>query len=106
MSNGILVFIEHKQALLNKTSLEAIRAGQLGGTCNRQLLGSASNTLAPDRSRYAGSDLTQQEFNVDHRALRDRAAPARTLQRSLVQHAWLMSMKTRCVAHDLLVFRL
>ena len=32
MSNGILVFIEHKSGTLNKTSLEAIAAGQkLGG---------------------------------------------------------------------------
>ncbi len=35
MSNGILVFIEHRNGVLNKTSLEAIAAAQsLGRNCN------------------------------------------------------------------------
>ena len=38
MSNGILVFIEHKAGTLNKTSLEAIAAAQkLGGDTGQKV---------------------------------------------------------------------
>jgi len=57
MSNGILVFIEHKAGTLNKTSLEAIAAGQkLGGETGQSVaavvLGSDVQSLAQDISSY------------------------------------------------------
>jgi electron transfer flavoprotein alpha subunit len=57
MSNGILVFIEHKSGTLNKTSLEAIAAAQkLGGEVSQSLtavvLGSGAQALAQDISQY------------------------------------------------------
>ncbi len=59
MSSGILVFIEHKAGTLNKTSLEAIAAGQklaadLGQTASAVVLGSAVEALAQE---IAGYDL-------------------------------------------------
>ena len=65
MSNGILVFIEHKAGTLNKTSLEAIAAGQklgaeLGQKVSAAVLGAPS--LAADIGVY---DL-EKVFNVDH----------------------------------------
>lgn len=61
MSNGILVFIEHKSGTLNKTSLEAIAAGQkLGGETGQGttavVLGSGNQALAQD---IAGYDLAK-----------------------------------------------
>lgn len=55
MSNGILVFIEHKAGALNKTSLEAIAAGQklgndLGQKASAVVLGSPS--LAQEIAAY------------------------------------------------------
>ncbi len=57
MSNGILVFIEHKAGTLNKTSLEAIAAGQklaadLGQTASAVVLGYEVQTLAQDIAAY------------------------------------------------------
>jgi len=57
MSNGILVFIEHKSGTLNKTSLEAIAAGQKLGSETGQsvtavVLGSGVQSLAQDISGY------------------------------------------------------
>jgi electron transfer flavoprotein alpha subunit len=57
MSNGILVFIEHKSGTLNKTSLEAIAAAQkLGADTGQALtavvLGSGAQALAQDISQY------------------------------------------------------
>jgi electron transfer flavoprotein alpha subunit len=57
MSNGILVFIEHKSGTLNKTSLEAIAAAQkLGADTGQALtavvLGSGAEALAQDISQY------------------------------------------------------
>ncbi len=57
MSTGILVFIEHKAGTLNKTSLEAIAAGQkLGGEIGQSIsavvLGSGVQSLAQDISGY------------------------------------------------------
>src|SRR6266436_1160717 len=57
MSNGILVFIEHKAGTLNKTSLEAIAAGQklavdLGQTASAVVLGSAVEALAQEIAAY------------------------------------------------------
>jgi electron transfer flavoprotein alpha subunit len=57
MSNGILVFIEHKAGTLNKTSLEAIAAGQkLGGETGAGMtavvLGSGVKSLAQDMAAY------------------------------------------------------
>ena len=68
MSNGILVFIEHKAGALNKTSLEAIAAAQqLGNSINAKptavVLGAAS--LANEIAAY---DL-EKVINVDHTQL-------------------------------------
>src|SRR5436309_950661 len=65
MSNGILVFIEHKAGALNKTSLEAIAAGQqLGKSINAKptavVLGAAS--LANEIAAY---DL-EKVISIDH----------------------------------------
>jgi electron transfer flavoprotein alpha subunit len=70
MSNGILVFIEHKSGTLNKTSLEAIAAGQkLGGETGQGVtavvLGSGAQSLAQDISGY---DLAKVIY-VDHAKL-------------------------------------
>jgi electron transfer flavoprotein alpha subunit len=70
MSNGILVFIEHKAGTLNKTSLEAIAAGQkLGGETGAGMtavvLGSGVKSLAQD---MAGYDLAKVIY-VDHAQL-------------------------------------
>ena len=67
MSNGILVFIEHKAGELNKTSLEAIAAAQSLGPQLQQpvlavVLGSGAQTLAQN---IAGYDLAKV-VNVDH----------------------------------------
>src|SRR5882724_8293483 len=72
MSNGILVFIEHKAGTLNKTSLEAIAAGQkLGGETGAGVtavvLGSGVQSLAQDMSGY---DLAKLVC-VDHPQLAD-----------------------------------
>ena len=70
MSNGILVFIEHKSGTLNKTSLEAIAAGQKLGSETGQsvtavVLGSGVQSLAQDISRY---ELAKVIY-VDHAQL-------------------------------------
>ncbi len=67
MSNGILVFIEHKAGTLNKTSLEAIAAAQmLGKEASQSLtavvLGSGAQSLAQDIALY---DLAKVIY-VDH----------------------------------------
>jgi len=72
MSSGILVFIEHKSGTLNKTSLEAIAAGQkLGGETGAGItavvLGSGNQTLAQD---IAGYDLAKVIY-VDDPKLAD-----------------------------------
>ena len=72
MSSGILVFIEHKSGTLNKTSLEAIAAGQkLGGETGQSMtavvLGSGNQSLAQD---IAGYDLAKVIY-VDHHQLAD-----------------------------------
>jgi len=72
MSEGILVFIEHKSGALNKTSLEAIAAAQTLGSETGQgisavVLGSGAQSLAQDISAY---DLARV-INVDHPQLAD-----------------------------------
>jgi electron transfer flavoprotein alpha subunit len=72
MSNGILVFIEHKAGTLNKTSLEAIAAGQKLGSETGQsvtavVLGSGNQSLAQDISSH---DLAKVIY-VDHLKLTD-----------------------------------
>ena len=72
MSNGILVFIEHKSGTLNKTSLEAIAAGQKLGSETGQsvtavVLGSGVQSLAQDISGY---ELAKVLY-VDHAQLGD-----------------------------------
>jgi electron transfer flavoprotein alpha subunit len=72
MSNGILVFIEHKAGTLNKTSLEAIAAGQkLGAEAAQNItavvLGSGAQALAQEIAAY---DLAKVVY-VDHAQLAD-----------------------------------
>jgi electron transfer flavoprotein alpha subunit len=72
MSNGILVFIEHKAGSLNKTSLEAIAAGQklgaeTGQSTTAVVLGSGAQSLAQD---IAGYELAKVIY-VDHAQLAD-----------------------------------
>jgi len=57
MSNGILVFVEHRAGVLNKTSLEAIAAGQSFGSQLQQpvsavVLGSNVNNIAQEIAAY------------------------------------------------------
>ena len=57
MSNGILVFIEHRNGVLNKTSLEAIAAAQLLGSALQEpltavVLGSGVSALAQEIAAY------------------------------------------------------
>lgn len=57
MSNGILVFIEHRDGVLNKTSLEAIAAAQLLGSTMQEdvtalVLGADAAALAQDMAAY------------------------------------------------------
>jgi len=70
MSNGILVFIEHKAGTLNKTSLEAIAAAQKLGADTTQkpsavVLGSGADALAKEIAAY---DLLKV-IDVDHSQL-------------------------------------
>jgi len=72
MSNGILVFIEQKGGILNKTSLEAIAAAQkLGGDLGQRVsavvLGSGAGAVAQDIAAY---DLARV-IDVDHPQLAD-----------------------------------
>ncbi len=72
MSSGILVFIEHKSGTLNKTSLEAIAAGQklgseTGAGVTAVVLGSGVPSLAQDMTGY---DLAKVVY-VDHPQLAD-----------------------------------
>ena len=57
MRNGILIFIEHKAGVLNKTSLEAIvaaqkLAGDTGQKATAVVLGSGAQTLAQEIAAY------------------------------------------------------
>jgi electron transfer flavoprotein alpha subunit len=57
MSNGILVFIEHRNGVLNKTSLEAIAAAQLLGSALQEsisaaVLGLDAGALAQEIAAY------------------------------------------------------
>ena len=70
--SGILVFIEHKSGELNKTSLEAIAAGQklgaeLGHPVSAVILGSGEQQLSQEISAY---DLNKVMY-ADHAHLRD-----------------------------------
>ncbi len=72
MSNGILVFIEHKAGSLNKTSLEAIAAAQklgseIGQDITAVVLGSRAQSLAQEIAAY---DLAKV-VNGDHPQLAD-----------------------------------
>src|SRR6185503_942501 len=72
MSEGILVFIEHKAGALNKTSLEAIAAAQKLGADTGQkvsavVLGSGARSLAQEIAAY---DLAKV-INADNSQLAD-----------------------------------
>ena len=67
MSSGILVFIEHKAGVLNKTSLEAIAAsqklaGEISQTVTAVVLGAGAEPLAQE---IAGYELAKV-INVDN----------------------------------------
>jgi electron transfer flavoprotein alpha subunit len=65
MSNGILVFIEHKSGALNKTSLEAIAAAQkLGGDTGQKL--SAVVLGAPALAQEIAAYDLEKVFSADH----------------------------------------
>src|SRR5215510_4015576 len=64
MSNGIVVFIEHRDGVLNKTSLEAIAAAQsltsgLQQTVSAVVLGAGMKNLAQEISAF---DLTKVTY--------------------------------------------
>ncbi|MBC7909889.1 MAG: electron transfer flavoprotein subunit alpha/FixB family protein [Pyrinomonadaceae bacterium] len=66
MSNGILVFAEHRDGSLNKTSFEAIAAAQslgaeLGQEVSAVLLGSGASGLAEEIAAYALSKVIYAE---------------------------------------------
>ncbi|HEX8746256.1 MAG TPA: electron transfer flavoprotein subunit alpha/FixB family protein [Pyrinomonadaceae bacterium] len=66
MSNGILVFAEQREGTLNKTTFEAIAAGQalgreLGQEVSAVLLGSGVQAIAQDVAGYALSKVTYAE---------------------------------------------
>src|SRR5207253_463635 len=70
MSNGILVFIEHKGGVLNKTSLEAIAAAQklgadIGAKASAVILG------APSLAQEIAACELEKVLNVDHPQLAD-----------------------------------
>jgi electron transfer flavoprotein alpha subunit len=70
MSNGILTFIEHRDGILSKTSLEAIAAAQslgqqLGQTVSAVVLGSGNNSIAQEVSAYE----VAQVYYADHEKL-------------------------------------
>jgi electron transfer flavoprotein alpha subunit len=72
MSNGVLVFIEHKAGVLNKTSLEAIAAaqklaGEIAQTITAVVLGSGAQSLAEDIAAYDVAKV----INVDDAKLAD-----------------------------------
>lgn len=66
MSNGILVFAEHRDGVLNKTSFEAIAAaqnlgGELGQEVSAVLLGSGAQGLADEVAVFALSKVIYAE---------------------------------------------
>src|ERR1043166_1848271 len=66
MSNGILIFIEHKTGALNKTSLEAIAAAQklgsdVGAKATAVVLGSSA--LAQEMAAYDVEKVISAENN-------------------------------------------
>src|SRR5437868_9271212 len=68
MSNGILVFIEHKAGSLNKTSLEAIVAGQkLGGDTGQKV--SAVVLGSPGLAQEIGAYDLEKIISADHARL-------------------------------------
>jgi len=70
MSNGILVFIEHKAGTLNKTSLEAIAAAQkLGGDTGQKV--SAVVLGAPALAQEIAAYDLEKVISVDHARLTD-----------------------------------
>lgn len=62
MANGILIFAEHRDGILNKTSFEAVAAAQalgaaLGQDVSAVLLGSGAQGLAEETAAYALSKV-------------------------------------------------
>lgn len=70
MSNGILVFVEHRSGTLNKTSLEAIAAAQkLAGDVGLKV--SAAVPGAPSLSEEISAYDLEKVINVEHPQLAD-----------------------------------
>src|SRR2546430_4025583 len=68
MSNGILVFIEHKAGTLNKTSLEAVAAAQKLGSDTGQKLSAVVLGAPALAQEIAGYDL-EKVISADHARL-------------------------------------
>src|SRR5213080_1500556 len=88
MSNGILVFIEHKAGVLNKTSLEAIvaaqkLAGDTGQEATAVVLGSGAQALAQEIAAY---DL-DKVILADHAHLAEYTPDAYAAAMEQVVHA-------------------
>jgi electron transfer flavoprotein alpha subunit len=102
MSNGILVFIEHKAGALNKTSLEAIVAAQqLAGDTGQKaaavVLGSAAQTLAQEIAAYdldkiiLGDHAHLAEYTPDaYAAAMEQVVRARAPQYVIMSHTYLV----------------
>jgi electron transfer flavoprotein alpha subunit len=90
MSNGILVFIEHKAGVLNRTSLEAVAAAQIlaqgtGKTIAAVLLGHGVQALAQE---IAGYDVNKVIY-VDHANLAEYTpdAYAEAMEKAVREYA-------------------
>ena len=102
MSNGILVFIEHKAGALNKTSLEAIAAAQQLGAANggkpaAVVLGSGTAALAQEIAAYDLAkvihvdDPKLADYTPDaYAAAMEQAVRAEAPQYVIMSHTYLV----------------
>jgi electron transfer flavoprotein alpha subunit len=102
MSNGILVFIEHKAGVLNKTSLEAIAAAQQlagasGGKPAAVVLGSGTAALAQEMAAYDLAkvihvdDPKLADYTPDaYAAAMEQAVRAEAPQYVIMSHTYLV----------------
>jgi electron transfer flavoprotein alpha subunit len=102
MSNGILVFIEHKAGTLNKTSLEAIAAAQQlaaanGGKPAAIVLGSGTAALAQEIAAYDLAkvihvdDPKLADYTPDaYAAAMEQAVRAEAPQYVIMSHTYLV----------------
>lgn len=102
MSNGILVFIEHKAGALNKTSLEAIAAAQQLATAGGEkpvavILGSGTGSLAQEISAYDLAKVIQvddprlADYTPDaYAAAMEQVVRANAPQYVIMSHTYLV----------------